>query len=176
MINMTGKVLGILLAVLATVISVPSAALLTMFAAEALKGGPDAGIFTILAVSMAALDITVFVLMYWANRRYDEAEGYRNDQDRIGRWVRYLLFGNLVTVFLMMMIEVSISHPEWTERAPWLLTALILPVSGLTGKSISAPLCPRIPQKLFSTYFIPRSSGWKNTFKGNVLRNRHRSE
>ena len=125
MINMTGKVLGILLAVLATVISVPSAALLTMFAAEALKGGPDAGIFTILAVSMAALDITVFVLMYWANRRYDEAEGYRNDQDRIGRWVRYLLFGNLVTVFLMMMIEVSISHPEWTERAPWLLTALL---------------------------------------------------
>ena len=139
MINMTGKVLGILLAVLATVISVPSAALLTMFAAEALKGGPDAGIFTILAVSMAALDITVFVLMYWANRRYDEAEGYRNDQDRIGRWVRYLLFGNLVTVFLMMMmIEVSISHPEWTERAPWLLTALLFAAVFASASSFAA--------------------------------------
>lgn len=125
MLNMTRKISGIFLAVLAAVLSVPAAALLTMFVAEALKGGPDAGIFTILSTAMAALDVTSFFLMHQANRLYDEAEGYRNDQDRIGRWVRNLLFGNLIVVFMMMMLEVSINRSGWSEKEPWIVAGLL---------------------------------------------------
>ncbi len=126
MLNMTKKISGILLAVSAGVMSVLLAALMTMFIAVGLEGGADAGFYMFLAAAAAAMNGACFFLMNKANRLFDQPEGYRNDTDRFGRWNRSLLFGNLLIVFMIMLMEVSINQPSWTQKQPWILTALLL--------------------------------------------------
>ena len=118
------------MAAVGVVFSLLSSAMMTMFIVQCFKGGPDAGIFAILAASMAALDLTGFYMVHTANTLYDEAEGYKNNSVRLSRWVKNLLFACLIIVFLMLMTLTSIDKREWIEQNPWVLTVMLFAVCG----------------------------------------------
>lgn len=106
---MTKKVLAVFLAAVTTLVSLTCAAMMTMFITEIPAGGEDGRIFFILTIAMAAMLATCFFVMHHVNSAYDEAEGYLNNNARISRWVKNLAFADLLVIFLMAMITVSIS-------------------------------------------------------------------
>ena len=127
---MAKKITSTVLAAVGVLLSLFSSAMMTMFIVQCFKGGPDARIFAILAASMAALDLTGFLLVNTANTLNDEADGYKNNSTRISRWVKNLVFACLIVVFLMLMILTSIDRREWIERNPWVLTVMLFAVCG----------------------------------------------
>ena len=105
---MTKKLVSLLIAVFFGVLSLGAAMLMALFITEYQNGSPEGTGLLGLSALMLFMIAVCAVIVQVSNRTYDEAEGYRNNNAKIRRWTKTMLFGDLLMVLMGVLLLVSI--------------------------------------------------------------------